>query len=95
MTKIMELLESTEKAVDETTIVIKSNIDGINMIQVDDSSIHEAKGRIKDTFDMFLETDKKIKDIELLIKENQKEKERLQYELGKHAGKLKRLAFEQ
>ncbi len=94
MTKILELLESTEQAVDETTIVIKSNIDGINLIQVDNSSIHEAKGRIKETFDMFLTTDKKIKEIEILIKENQKEKERLQYELGKHAGKLKRLAFE-
>ena len=90
----MELLESTEKAIDETTIVIKSNVDGINLIQVDNSGIHEAKGRIKETFDLFLNTDTKIKEIEIQIKENQREKERLQYELGKHAGKLKRLAFE-
>lgn len=95
MAKVLELVETKQRTLDnETSILIKTNTDGINLIQVDNSLLLEVKGRLKETFDMFLETDKKIKDIDKLITENQKEKERLQSELSKFTGKLKRIAFE-
>ena len=94
MSTILNLPEMQPLEDDETTIVIKSKAEGIKSIRVNDSEELEVSGRIKETFNKFLETDRQIKDIENLISEKQKEKERLHLELNKFIGKLKRIVVE-
>ena len=92
MTKVFELKESEQPSTEETTIVIKSSSSGVNMIRINNSKDLEVKGKIKETFEKFLELDKMIKDIDHLIEDNRKEQERLRLELSKYTEKLKRIA---
>jgi hypothetical protein len=94
MSTILNLPEIQQVEDDETTIVIKSKAEGIKSIRINDSDELEVSGRIKETFNNFLETDRQIKNIENLIGEKQKEKERLYLELNKFVGKLKRMVVE-
>lgn len=94
MSTVLNLPEITSLEEDETTIVIKSKAEGIKSIKINDSEELEIKGRIEETFNRFLETDRQIKDIENLISDKQKEKERLYLELNKFIGKLKRMMVE-